>query len=155
MPTLEEVLQLLAPTPLCLNIELKNSMVDYPGLEQACVDLVARYGMTDRVLYSSFNHFSLQVVKDIDASLPCGILYEALTLNPWGYAADSGFDALHPHHSSLRLPFFCRKAHDKGLQVNPWTLNTEAHLNRAIKAGADILITNYPDLAQKCLAAAK
>ena len=32
IPTLEEVFELLAPTPLRINIELKNSVIDYPDL---------------------------------------------------------------------------------------------------------------------------
>ena len=37
IPTLDEVLDLLAPTSLTINIELKNSVVSYPGLEQRVV----------------------------------------------------------------------------------------------------------------------
>ena len=62
IPTLEELLDLLAPylkDGLYLNLELKNSKVLYPGLEQKVVDLVAKYGVESQIVYSSFYARSL------------------------------------------------------------------------------------------------
>ena len=39
----------------------------------------------------------------------------------------------------------CEAAHAAGLEVNPWTVNAEDDLRRVIAAGADRIITNYPD----------
>ena len=147
IPTLAEVFELLLPYGLYVNVELKNSLIDYPGLEKACIELAARMGMTERVLYSSFNHHSLLRVKAIDPALPCGLLYECSMVNPWEYGHLLHMNALHPHFSELQVPGECAQAHALGLEVNPWTVNDEADIRMAFAAGADRLITNYPDRA--------
>ncbi len=147
IPTLREVFELLGPAGLRVNVELKTGYIDYPGLEEKCVRLAADTGMTDRVLYSSFNHRSLTKIKEIDPSLPCGLLYELVMIEPWEYAASRGMNALHPHLSELRYPDLVPEAHRRGLEVNPWTVNSEEDILACAKAGADRIITNYPDLA--------
>lgn len=78
IPTLREVLQLLVPymkkNGLRLNIELKNSVLAYEGMEQKVIDLVAEYGAQDYIVYSSFNHSSLGVVRSIDSDASTGAL---------------------------------------------------------------------------------
>ncbi len=147
MPTLREVFELLAGTGLWVNVELKNSVIAYPGMEQKCIGLAAETGMAGRVLFSSFNHHSLLRVKEIDKSMPCGILYSATMVRPWAYAAVLGLDALHPHWTELLVPDECAEAHKAGLLVNPWTINEEDLMRKAFELGADYVITNYPDKA--------
>lgn len=150
MPLLSEVFQLLRPTGLRINIELKNSIVDYPNLEQRVLDETARYFDLSRVLFSSFNHHSMLRMKRLAPDLPCGLLYEAVLVRPWDYARSLGMDALHPHFSEVLLPGGeCAAAHAAGLRVNTWTVNTPEAMEAVVREGADILITNYPDQALK------
>jgi len=145
IPTLREVYELLKPYGLHINAELKNSVIYYPQLEEKCIKLADELGMTDRVLYSSFNHYSMMHVKEIDASLPVGLLYEATLINPWDYAHKLGANAIHPHFTELQVPGEAEKVHALGMQVNVWTVNEEEDIRMCLKAGADILIGNYPD----------
>ena len=46
------------------------------------------------------------------------------------------------------VPDECEKAHALGLMVNTWTVNDERSMRMVVEAGADILITNYPDRAR-------
>ena len=153
IPTLREVFELLGPTGLHVNVELKNSYLPYPGLEEKCIELAAKTGMTNRVLYSSFNHHSLMHVKSMDASLPCGLLYECTMVRSWEYGHQLQMNALHPHFSELQVPDESDKAHALGLEVNPWTVNEENDLRMVIAAGANRIITNYPDRALRVLSA--
>jgi len=59
IPTLREVLELLEPTRLRINLELKNSIELYPGMENDALAIVQEAGLLHRVLFSSFNHFAL------------------------------------------------------------------------------------------------
>ncbi len=152
LPTLEEVYGLLKPSGLHVNVELKNSVLDYPGLEKKCVELAARMGMESRVLYSSFNHYSLKRIKEMDPSIPCGLLYDAVMVAPWDYGIALGMDALHPHYSSLQFDDLCQNAHQAGIRVNPWTVNDMDHIEMALKLGADIVISNYPERVLKAIA---
>ncbi len=150
IPLLSEVFQLLRPTGLHINIELKNSIVDYPDLERKVLEAVARDFDLCRVLFSSFNHHSMLRMKQLDPSVPCGLLYEAILIRPWEYAKRLGMDAVHPHYSEVLLPGGeCAAAHAAGIRVNTWTVNAPEAMESVIREGADILITNYPDQALK------
>ena len=152
IPTLQEVFQLLRPYGLRVNTELKNSYIDYPDLERRVIELAEKEGMLDKVLFSSFNHRSMLRVKEIDSALPCGLLYEASMIKPWEYARMLKVDALHPHFTELLVPRGeCAEAHRAGIQVNTWTVNREEDLRGCLEEGADILITNFPDVGMKCL----
>lgn len=147
IPTLREVCELLKPTGLHINIELKNSRIFYEGLEEKCVELIDAMGMRERVIYSSFNHHSMRRMKAIDPSLRCGLLYDATLVEPWTYARGLGVDAIHPHFSELMVHGEVEKAHALGLMVNVYTANDEQDIRFCLKGGADIVISNYPDRA--------
>lgn len=152
IPTLQEVFQLLKPTPLKINIEMKNSMLEYPGMERKVIDLAEKEGMIERIVFSSFSHYSMLKVKAIDKSLYCGLLYEATIVKPWAYAVALGMDAIHPCYTEVLLPGGeCAAAHKAGIQVNPWTVNTEEDILGCLREGADIIIGNYPDRALRLL----
>lgn len=153
IPLLSDVLALLYRRDLRVNIELKNSLNPYPGMEELCIRQVRQAHMEKCTLYSSFNHYSLMHVKELDPHAPCGILYDAALLQPWRYAAAMGFDALHPHYSE---PLFIaqdevEQAHRLGLEVNPWTVNDEDTVRLAVAKGCDRIISNYPDRARAIL----
>ena len=145
IPTLEEVYTLLHDRGLRCNAELKNSVLPYPGLEEEAMAMAEKTGMADKLLYSSFNHYSMCRIKALNPAMPCGLLYNATLVKPWDYAAGLGVDALHPHFSELQVPEEVAAAHALGLEINPWTVNTEEELRAVIDAGADRIITNYPD----------
>ena len=150
MPLLSEVFQLLGPTGLSVNIELKNSIVDYPDLEKKVLTEVVRYFDPARIIFSSFNHHSMLSMKELAPEIPCGLLYEAVMIRPWEYAKQLGVDALHPHYSQVLLPGGeCAEARKAGIQVNTWTVNAPEAIDAVLQEGADIIITNVPDQALK------
>ena len=148
MPLLSEVFELLRPTGLQINIELKNSEIDYPDLERKTLELAAREFSTDRIIFSSFNHYSMLRMKELDPSLRCGLLYDATLVSPWEYAKKLGMDAIHPRYSEVLVPGGeCAEAHRAGISVNTWTVNSVRDISAVLAEGVDIVITNYPDLA--------
>ena len=76
VPTLREVYELIAPTGLLVDCELKTNVYAYPGIEQKCLDLAEEFGMRDRIVYSSFNFDSLQRLLAIDPEVRTALLYE-------------------------------------------------------------------------------
>lgn len=60
IPTLEEVLSWLTTTSLHVNIELKTGILPYNGIEKKVIDLLQHFGLTDRAVISSFDHYSVQ-----------------------------------------------------------------------------------------------
>ncbi len=148
IPTLEEVFSLLKARGLKCNAELKNSVLPYPGMEEQTLDLAAKTGMTGAMLYSSFNHYSMARIKQLDPTAKTGLLYGATLVRPWDYAKSAGADALHPEFTEvLQVADEVQRAHALGIEINPWTVNAPEHLRAMIDAGCDRIITNYPDRA--------
>lgn len=148
IPTLADTLALLAPTGVMLNIELKNSVTDYPGLEERVLAAVAAHGIADRVVLSSFNHYSLKRLQHLGAAAgELGVLYSDPLYKPWRYAARLGMGALHPPSRLVLGPGYMRRAHAAGLAVRPWVVNSERRLGRMFAWGADAVYTDLPALA--------
>lgn len=147
-PLLEEVLELVKPGKMSINIELKNSYNPYEGMESRCLELVAKMGMEDRVVYSSFNHHSMTYLKSLNPEAICGLLYDCSLLKPADYLKLSGVNALHPQFYDLlnNKPEYDEVRHQGGL-IHVWTVNDDRDMRKVMEAGADILITNFPDRA--------
>lgn len=147
-PTLQEVLELLQPAGLQVNIELKNSLLPYTGMEKKCVELVEKMGMGERVVYSSFNHHSMVLLKTIQPKAVCGLLYGCSLLDPADYLKKSGADALHPQFADVLMHSEAyAKVRAQGGKVHVWTVNDDRDMRRVMDQDVDIIITNYPDRA--------
>ena len=150
LPLLSEVFGLLKPTGLSINIELKNSIIPYPDLERRVLEEAEKEFSLDRIIFSSFNHHSMLRMKQFAPSVRCGLLYDGVFVRPWEYARMLGVDAIHPHYSEVLYPGNeCVSAHEAGICVNTWTVNTPEAMDAVLREGADILITNYPAQALK------
>ena len=148
IPTLREVLEYLSDKPqMTLNIELKTGVFPYEGIERKTIDLVHETGMSDRVIYSSFNHYSIRNVQQIDPEAKVGLLYEDGFIDVPKYASQLGVDALHPKHINLRYPGFLEDCRRYGLDINVWTINDEQMMRNMCMAGVHAIITNDPALA--------
>ncbi|MDO5416808.1 MAG: glycerophosphodiester phosphodiesterase [Lachnospiraceae bacterium] len=149
LPLLEEVLEFLKTNEMTLNIELKNSIFPYPLLEEKVLTLVSGMRLEERVVYSSFNHKSVEKIKAMSPESQAGILYSDGWLRVPSYAKKMGVDAIHPavyHALDTKL---IEKCHSKGLKVHIWTVNRKENMETLVKRGADAIITNYPDVARK------
>ena len=151
IPTLEELLELLRERDTILNIELKNGVFMYPGMEEKVIRLVRKFGMTERVVISSFNHYSLVYCKSIAPEIRTGILYMEGLYRPWDYASTVGADALHANHYAV-LPEFVAEATKYGKDYHPFTVNTIDRMKALIEAGVSGIITDYPDQLAELLA---
>jgi glycerophosphoryl diester phosphodiesterase len=153
LPTLEEVFDLLRTTGLMINIELKNSEVDYNGLEETVLRLSVSYGMQERILLSSFNHRSIadacRMIREHRLPIRCGLLYSHRLARPWELARQIGAAAIHPRHVLADHPDYVEKAHLACILVHPWTVDSEDDLEKFMRLGVDAIITNVPDLALK------
>lgn len=65
IPTLEEVLVLIEPSDVTLNIELKTDRFDYDGIEYLTWLAVTEFKLEERVVFSSFNPDTLVRLRDV------------------------------------------------------------------------------------------
>lgn len=147
IPLLKDVLELMKGTNLIVNIELKNSLNFYPGMEAEVVDLVREMGMLNQVLFSSFNHESMHKMAQLVGSERCAILTSDVQVNPWAYAREVGVSVLHPMVNSMQLAGYVEESHRQGFKVNVWTADEEVHIYAALLLGVDAIITNEPEKA--------
>ncbi len=144
IPTLDELFTLIKPTNLWLNLEIKDGFILYPGIEEKIALKIKEYQLEDRVIISSFNHYSVVKIKELASELKTAILYMEGLYQPWTYAKQIGAMALHPS-KELVFPEIIYGAHQVGMKVYPYTVNDKEEMKTLIRMGVDGLITNYPD----------
>ena len=152
IPTLEDLLYLLKDTDLELNLELKTGVIYYDGLEEKTADLVQKMGMDERVIYSTFNHYSLKKAKAYCSDKGYKTRFGVLSGNLIGRAAEYvqglGADAYHPSAACMneRVLMDCQT---RGIKVNLWTIDVKSEIKRWADAGADVIITDCPDSGRR------
>jgi len=159
VPTLRELFDLLQPycknNGLILNIELKNSVYPYEGMEQKVIDLVAEYKMQENIIYSSFNHDSLAVVKDINPAAITATL-DADMLKCIEGMLRVNADGVHPGSAGMTVNMdTVERVKEAGIPVRMWNSVEplfgqprrlkECDLDKYAVFGADVIMTNVPD----------
>ncbi len=107
IPTMRETLDLLEPAMrkgLRLNIELKNSVYSYEGMEEKIVEMIGRYGLQKNVVYSSFRAASLEKLHRIEPQTEIGILDARVSDCLYKLKGGCGAQALHPYWKAVDLP---------------------------------------------------
>ena len=147
IPSLKEVLKLFKPTDLTINIELKNNLFLYHGMEKDIFKMVADFNMQDQVLYSSFNHESVTKMVDLAGGESCAILTSDIHVEPWKYIEQLGVKSYHPMINSLQQKNLIQNIRANDLKVNVWTADHPAHIYAALLLEVDAIITNEPKRA--------
>lgn len=107
IPAMDEVLDLLEErlrSGLKLNIELKNSRNDYPGMERKIIEMIHRRSLQESVVYSSFSALSIDRIKQIDPDADTGILDGKVSDCLYKLLGGCGANALHPFWRGMDLP---------------------------------------------------
>lgn len=152
IPTLEEVFEAVGQRIL-MNIELTNYATPLDGLVPAVTALVKKFGLEERVLFSSFYPHNLRRAKRLLPQVPCGLLTWAGWMGWWGRTwgvRSRLYEALHPHLRDVDAGLV-RRLQAAGRRVHVWTVNAEADLKRMIDAGVDGIFTDDPLLALRLL----
>ena len=151
IPTLEEVLTLMKPTGMTVNIELKTGVNFYDGIEDRVLRLVDQLDMQEQVIYSSFNHYSVMKVKELCPDAHTGFLYCDGTLHMAEYAVKHQVEALHPSLPNTQYANLIPDCKSSGIKLHVWTVNRREDMERMVKYGVDAIITNYPDVAYEVI----
>lgn len=159
VPTLREVFELLKPycekNGLILNIELKNSVYRYEGMEEMVINLVKEYKLQEYIIYSSFNHDSLAVVKEIDLAAETATLDNNMLDCIEGMLRVNA-DGIHPGSDGMTINMdTVERIKEAGIPVRMWNSMEplfgdvkrlkECDLDKYKVFGADVIMTNVPD----------
>ena len=170
---LKDVHQLVRDTGAAkvrFNVETKveDTQIGGAGMEsltRAVVAEIQASGMADRTTLQSFDWSSLNLTKEIAPELPLVALSSGdawLQVGKPGAAPElggididdydgslakaakaQGYDVISPAFASV-TPKMIAEAHEFGLPVIPWTVNTTADMGRLMDLGVDGIITDYP-----------
>lgn len=143
IPTLKELLDLVQMNNLILNIEIKNTIFVYEGIFDKVISLLERYNMIGKSILSSFNHRSLAGIKEKYPYVSTGLLYCCNMVEPCSYALKLGASYLHPEWTVISSELV-DECHAQGIKVNTWTVNDSFSSARALGAGVDGIITDFP-----------
>lgn len=148
IPLLKEVLEWLSGNEVVCNIELKNSIIPYEGMESKVIDMVRQYGLSDRIIISSFNHYSIVYCYRLAPEIEIAPLLSEGLYMPWVYAQSIRAKGFHPHWRAA--PDEIVKASlEYGIDVRPYTVNKDSELERLFRVGCSAVITDDPSKARK------
>ncbi|QHZ47597.1 glycerophosphodiester phosphodiesterase [Bacillus sp. NSP9.1] len=146
VPTLEEVFDWAATGDFLVNVELKNSIVRYHGMEEKVMALISEYQLQDRMILSSFNHESLVLCRRLNPEIELAALYMDVIYQPEQYIEMIPASGFHPYLRSMS-EHTIKNAHQKQKAVRPFTVNREEDMKRLMEAGVDGFFTDFPEKA--------
>ena len=148
IPSLTEVLEWLTTNKLLCNIELKNGMFPYDGMEAKVIQLVRQYDLSNRIILSSFNHYSIVNSYRMAPEIEIAPLLSECLYMPWVYAQSIQAKAIHPKYSPI-IDDLIIQSMANGIAVRPYTINKEAVMKRLFSIKCSAIITDDPVKAVK------
>jgi glycerophosphoryl diester phosphodiesterase len=143
IPTLRDVLD-SADGRVGINVELKG-----PKTARLVVSLIEEYVRErhwnyDQFIVSSFNRRQLRKVRTLNSCIRIGILINRPRRH---YAIFARRYDVYSVHAQIHLasPRFIGRAHECGLKVFVYTVNSSEEIDRLQALGTDGIFTDYPE----------
>ena len=149
IPTLREVLRLVKPWKMKVNIELKTGIYWYRDIEEKTLGIVRKEKMEDTVIFSSFNHHSVQKIQEMMPDAATAYLFGDTILDVPGYIGRYRAGGLHIPLYQAKMPEILKEYQNCSLPIRVWTADKEEDLEMLLYAGVDAVFTNMPDVAMK------
>lgn len=149
IPLLEEVFAEVGDD-VYFDVEIKNRGDEPGALERDLVDLIRAHELGGRVLVSSFNPYTIRMLKAIDASLPTAIIYSSSRDVPFVLRRGEGryishCDVLKPSKKKMKpWPLFFNQM-IMGYPVVTWTVDSPELASRILKFNVTGIISNDPE----------
>ena len=147
IPTLREYFEFAKDKEIITNIELKNSIIDYEGIEEKVYELIKEYNLSEKIIISSFNHESLVRFKNIDPNIKCGVLESSRLYKPWEYVKNLGMEYYHPMNFVVDEEM-AEKFAENNIGLNIWFGKADYDYSLYLKYNPTGLITDYPDIVK-------
>lgn len=145
IPTLDEYFSLVQHQNFLSILEFKTAIFEYDGIEQQVIDMIRSFGLSEKIVLSSFNHYTLLRCKQIAPELPCGILYECRIAEPQDYCRRLGMQYLHPDYRFLDDSELA-KYEAAGVKTSPWTVDGDDEICYLLgQKNIFAIMSNMPD----------
>ena len=155
IPHLDDVLAILAPTPIALRLELKAGVGGraYPGLCRTVLDHLTRAAFVQRTTITSFAPAYLAEMRALEPSFRfLWLIRREMVDPPTGFAdvlaaaKASGVPEI-ALHASRHRPGQHAAARAAGIRLGLFAVNTDAEIRAALNDGLSAFTTDRPDLA--------
>jgi glycerophosphoryl diester phosphodiesterase len=163
-PALAHLLDLLAPSEagLLLEIKVDGGRQRYPGIEEQVLGLLRARGLSARTLVMAFERETVQRIRALDPTVRTLLLIGRTRVGRQGAgpvervrrAAELGATGIGYNHRLINadVAVAARRA---GLTLAAWTVNQEADIQRMVRLGVDIVISDRPDVALRLVGGAR
>jgi glycerophosphoryl diester phosphodiesterase len=160
VPTLGQLLDLLAPSPaqLLLEIKVDADRRRYPEIEEKVLALVNGRGLAGRTVIMGFEAETIRRTRTLQPSIRTAFLVGKGRVDREGvpareavrWAREVGATQLGIDHRVLDAGVV-EAARAARLEVGAWTVNEERDIKTVIGAGVDLVTSDRPDLALRLL----
>lgn len=138
IPSLEQLLQLVAQRRVYLNLEFKTDRVHYTNIEEIVLDMVRDYDLVYPVIYSSFSLQTLKNAYRVDAHQQYCLLSEHVLHQPQRLAQIAHLSGVHLKHYQ-NLP---------NLEERIWTVDDPQKMKQLFEKRVAGIITDDFEMAQ-------
>ncbi len=148
IPSLEEVFERLGNQTV-INVELTNYTTPRDNLVQKVCELVRKYRLEKRILFSSFFASNLSKAARRLPEVPRGLLALGGWMGAWARSfgfAFGDYAALHPQLKDVD-PRAVGRVHRLRRRIHVWTANHADDIVRLKELGVDGIFTDDPQLA--------
>ncbi len=152
IPLLEEVLDQFVEKrtnddkEFLFNLELKNNIFPYEGMEEKVMKLVKEKEALGRTLFSSFSHASMLKLRELERSAKVAFLYCDGIMDIGDYAEKYKINTVHPAWYLLNRKGTFEVLRERGIEINIWTVNSGKEIRRFCEMGVNGIMTNKPNL---------
>ncbi len=152
VPLLEEVIdhfvqkKTKSGIDFLFNIELKNNLFSYEGMEEKVLKIVRDKKVRERTLFSSFSHVSMLRLREMEPEAKVAFLYCDGIMDIAEYAERYKVNTVHPAWYHLNRKETLEALKEKGIEINIWTVNSGKEIRKFCDMGVNGIITNKPDL---------
>ena len=140
VPTLEEVLELIAGSEITPVIEIKGCDVKYlPSLKK----MLEKYGLSERAELISFTREYLEAYKALDTDAEMMLLTGLMTEDDVNWCVENKVDTISFYYFGfIKGLKGYRLAKEKGLHLNAWTIDNTVYKDVMVLLGAESVTTN-------------
>ncbi len=156
IPTLEEIFQTFPDYRMTIEIKKSEASMAAPFCQ-----LIRQYEMQDQIVVASFHNERMDEFRQVCPEVATSsarqetTIFVLLTKVFLGRLYSPKFESLQvPEESSgitVMTPSFVRAAHERGLAVEPWTIDDPEQMQLYIDWGVDGIMTDRPDLMLEVL----
>lgn len=140
VPTLEEVLELIAESEITPVIEIKKCDVKYlPDFKE----MLETYGLSDRAEIISFTREYLEAYRELDPDSEMQLLTSIITEDAVNWCVENKVDTVSFHYFDfIKGIKGYRLAREKGLRLAAWTVDNTVYKDVMVLLGAEAITTN-------------